>query len=180
MDISKNIVVVGDFTDDLLNDNKHYLKDVLLINSLQNVINVPTRGHTLLDPILVPLEYSVLDKGVFELPALISDHKATFLTIPFDYPLTSTYKRRVWLYKRGNYQELKEKVESYDWNFVNDAPVNDVAKLFEDTFLGLVNECILSKEVTIHTDDKPWYDHEIRKYSRQRDRDRLTLLTVRC
>ena len=176
----KNIVVVGDFTDDLLNDNKHYLKDVLLINSLQNVINVPTRGHTLLYPILVPLEYSVLDKGVFELPALISDHKATFLTIPFDYPLTSTYKRRVLLYKRGNYQELKEKVESYDWNFVNDVPVNDVAKLFEDTFLGLVNECILSKEVTIHTDDKPWYDHEIQKYSRQRDRDRLTLLTVRC
>ena len=85
----------------------------------------------------MPLEYPVLDKGVFELPALISDHKATFITIPIDYPITSTYKRGVWLYKRGTYQELKEKVESYDWNFINDAPVNDVAKLFKDTFLGL-------------------------------------------
>ena len=176
MDISKNILVVGDFNDDLLNDNKHYLKDVLLINSLQNVINVPTRGHTLLDPILVPLEYPVLDKGELELPALISNHKATFLTIPFDYPITFTYKRRVCLYKKGIYQELKEKVESYDWNFINDAPVNDIAELFEDTFLGLVNECIPSKEVTIHTDDKPWYDHEIRKYSRQRDRLRKKAL----
>ena len=32
MDISKNNVVVGDFNDDLLKDNKYYLKDVLLIN----------------------------------------------------------------------------------------------------------------------------------------------------
>ena len=111
-----------------------------------------------------------------DLPPVISDHKAPFITIPFDYPISSSYKRLVWLYNRGNYQELKEKIESYDWNFINDAPMNDVAKRFENAFLSLVNKCIPSKEVTIHTDDKPWYDFEIKKHSRLRDRLRRKAL----
>ena len=110
----------------------------------------------------MPIEHSVLDKGVLDFPPLISDHMATDITVPFDYPLTSSYKRVVWLYKRGNYKQLQENIESYDWNFINDAPIDDVAKIFEDTFLGLVNDCIPSKEVTIHTDDKPWYDSVIK------------------
>ena len=106
LEISKNVIIVGDFNEDLLNDSKHYLKDVLLINAFHNIVTEPTRGHALLDPILVPLEHSILDKGVLELPALISDHKAPFITIPFDYPVSSSYKRLVWLYNRGNYQFL--------------------------------------------------------------------------
>ena len=170
LNISKNVIIVGDFNEDLLNSTKHYLKDVLLINSLHNVINEPTRGQALLDTILVPFEYSVLDKGGLGLPTLISDHKATFVTVPFDYPVSSSYKRLVWLYKRGNYQQLKEYIEFYDWNFINDAPIDDVAKLFQDAFLGLVKDCTPSKEVTIHPEDKPWYDSVIKTHSRLRDK----------
>ena len=54
--------------------------------------------------------------------------------------------------------------------------MNDVAKRFENAFLSLVNKCIPSKEVTIHTDDKPWYDFEIEKHSRLRDRLRRKAL----
>ena len=95
----------------------------MLINTFQIIVTEPTRGHALLDPIYIPLEHSTLDKGVLELPALISDHKAPFITIPFDYPVSSSYKRLVWLYIRGNYQELNEKINSYDWNFIKDAPI---------------------------------------------------------
>ena len=176
LDISQNVIIVGDFNDDLLNDNKHYLKDVLLINSFRNIIEEPTRDFALLDPILIPSEYSVLDKGVVDLPRSISDHKATFITIPFEYPVSTSYKRLVWLYSRGNYQELRDKIETHDWTFINDAPIDDVAKKFEEAFLGLVNECIPSKLVTIHTDDKPWYDFTIRKHSRLRDKLRKEAL----
>ena len=65
---------------------------------------------------------------------------------------------------------MNEKINSYDLNFINDAPINEVAERFEGAFLSLVNECIPSKEVTIHTDDKPWYDFEIKEHSQQRDR----------
>ena len=96
LEISKNIIIVGDFNEDLLNDNKHYLKDVLLINSFHNIVNNPTRGQTLLDPTLVSFEDAVLDIGVFDLPSVFSDHNAPFITIPFEYPISSSYKRLVW------------------------------------------------------------------------------------
>ena len=35
--------------------------------------------------------------------------------------------------------------------------------LFGETFLKLVNECVPSKEITVRTDDRPWYDTEINK-----------------
>ena len=34
----------------------------------------------------------------------------------------------------------------------------------------MVKDCIPSKEVTIHTDDKPWYDSVIKTHSRLRDK----------
>ncbi|MEW8548105.1 MAG: reverse transcriptase family protein, partial [Candidatus Thiodiazotropha sp.] len=68
------------------------------------------------------------------------------------------------------YEALKTKINNYDWKFIIDTPIDEVSKLFEDTFLNLVNECVPSKEVTVRTDDKPWYDSEIRKFTRLRDR----------
>ena len=38
--------------EDLLNPNIHNLKDVLLLNSLHNIISEPTRQLALLDPLL--------------------------------------------------------------------------------------------------------------------------------
>ena len=61
-EISKNIIILGDFNEDVLNDTKHYLKDVLLINSLYNAIDVPTRGRALLDPIIIPFDQHVLTR----------------------------------------------------------------------------------------------------------------------
>ena len=91
------------------------------------------------------------------------------------YHLSIQYLRLI-LYSRGNYQELRDKIETHDWTFINDAPIDDVAKKFEEAFLGLVNECLPSKLVTIHTDDKPWYDFTIRKHSRLRDKLRKQAL----
>ena len=50
---SKYLIIVEDLNEDLLNPNFHNLKDVLLINSMMNVITEPTRQQAMLDPILV-------------------------------------------------------------------------------------------------------------------------------
>ena len=39
LEYSKNLIIVGDLNEDQLNPNFHNLKDVLLINSMSNVIN---------------------------------------------------------------------------------------------------------------------------------------------
>ena len=60
------------------------------------------------------------DCGVIDTPANISDHKVTFLIIPFEYDeyeIHNTYTRLVWLYKRANFDDLRYKITNYDWNF---------------------------------------------------------------
>jgi len=39
-----------------------------------------------------------------------------------------------------------------------------------------MNQCIQSKVVTIRPNDKPWYDSEIRRFSKYRDRQRRIAL----
>ena len=51
IDFTGNLVILGDLNEDLLNHSYHNLQDVLMVNSLKNIINVPTRGRALLDPL---------------------------------------------------------------------------------------------------------------------------------
>ena len=65
LDISPNIILLGDFNENLLNENLTHLKTIL-VNSLRNVITTPTRitahSSTLLDPIIIStLNFTNLD-----------------------------------------------------------------------------------------------------------------------
>ena len=90
---------MGDLNEDLLNSTFHHLKDIIVINSLMNVINTPTRGNALLDPILVPTDLEYSDCGTFTLPQAITDHRATYISIPFPYQTQPCFERTIWLYK---------------------------------------------------------------------------------
>ena len=61
--------------------NFHNLKDLLLINSMINVITEPTRQHAILDPIIIPEDFPFVDSGVIDVPNNISDHKATYIKL---------------------------------------------------------------------------------------------------
>ena len=98
MDISRNIIIMGDFNEDLLNSNNQNLKNVLLINSLNNVITEPTRDRALLNPVLTSFDQTVLDSGILQVPPEISDHCANFITIPSEYSLHYTFKRKIWIW----------------------------------------------------------------------------------
>ena len=137
---------------------------------LNNVITEPTRDRALLDPVLTSFDQTVLDSGILQVPPEISDHCATFITIPFEYSLHYTFKRKIWIYKQANYLELETKINIFDWSPLQFLPLDEAVLFFNHSFLSLVNECIPSKEVTVRSDDKPWNDTEIRKYSRKRDR----------
>ena len=62
------------------------------------------------------------------------------------------------------------KINNFDWSSLHTLPLDEAVLFFNHSFLNLVNEFIPSKEVTVRSDDKPWYDTEIRKHSRKRDR----------
>ena len=111
-----------------------------------------------------------LDAGTFTVPDHISDHSATYITLPFQYEPKSPFKRTVWLYNHADYNALNAKVSEFDWSCLSHGSVNEASNLFNDIFVEMVKSCIPSKLVTVRSDDKPWYNSEIRKTSRKRDR----------
>lgn len=170
LDTSRNIILLGDMNEDLLNLNYHNLKDVLIVNSMQNTVLEATRLGAILDPIIIPEDMSYLKSGTLGVPPSISDHKATFINIPFSYECHSTYERLIWIYKNADFSLLKQKVSSFDWNSLLTGTLDEACNLFTKTFLNFIKECIPSKYVLIRPNDKPWYDSEIRHFSRTRDR----------
>ncbi|MCG8095193.1 MAG: hypothetical protein JAZ17_16505 [Candidatus Thiodiazotropha endolucinida] len=170
LDISKNLIILGDLNEDLLNSNFHNLKDLITINSLQNIIHESTRQQAILDPILIPDDMPYLDSGVLETPNVISDHNATFVRISFHYSCQATFKRLVWLYRNADFQQLKALISNYDWSVLAEGSVNDACVKFTDVFLEFVRLCIPSKVVTVRPNDKPWFDSDIRHFIRIRNK----------
>lgn len=68
---------------------------------------------TLIDPILVIRDVSVFDSGVQDVHHTISDNKATILYIYLC--LNSPYKRKVWLYKKADYDKLNLLITHTGW-----------------------------------------------------------------
>lgn len=172
MEYSPNIVILGDLNEDLLNENYRHLHDVLLTNSLQNIITESTRGRALLNPIIAPEDLTVYDSGTISNPTQISDHSATFLILPHNYSISAAYRRRCWFYKRANFNQLEENLRSFDLECLKAGSVNDSCELFTDKSMDFVNSSIPHDDVTIRPNDKPWYDSEIRRHYRKRDRQR--------
>ena len=175
LDISKDIIIVGDLNDDLLNPNCRHLKNIMLLNNLSNVITEPTRvthsSATLLDPILVSDSIKSLNEGTIDVPPEISDHKCTFIFLPFIVITSPNMKRKVWFYKHADFDKLNDKIANTDWNFItNLGCINQICLKFTDLIVKYMGECIPSKDVTIRPNDKPWYNSDIRTHSRQRDR----------
>ena len=108
-DFTSNIIFLGDMNEDLLNLRLHNLKDVLLLNSLQNIIDEPTHKLVLLDPIILHEDMSPLNQGIIIVPPEISDHSAIYVHVPFEYHLNGTFTRNVWMYKFANYELLNKK-----------------------------------------------------------------------
>ena len=141
--ISKNVIIMGDLNKDLLNSTFHHLNDIIVVNSMMNVINIPTRGNALLDPILVPTDLEYSDCGTCTLPQAITDHCATYISIHFPYQTQPCSERTIWLYKRANYELLNQKVSDYNWNVLLNGSVDESCATFTRIFIDIVSQCIL-------------------------------------
>ena len=130
----------------------------------------PTRLGAILDSILISEDIDYIKSGVISVSPPISDHKEAFFNLPFSYQCQSSYERLVWMYKRENFELLKQKIQNYEWTFLSNASLDEACNLFTNTFLNFVKESIRSKYITVRPKDKPWYDSDIRHISRVRDR----------
>ena len=176
LEFSNRIIIVGDINEDQLNLNNHKFKDILMLNNMSNVICDPTRvsqtSSTLIDPIAITSNIHCLHAGTFNTDKRYSDHYGTFIYFKADFVSRAPFKRRVWNYKEANFTLLNEKILTTDWTFISNTDIDTATEEFTKTLITLAQSCIPTRFVTIRPNDKPWYNSEIRRTSRQRDRQR--------
>ena len=68
------------------------------------------------DRSILPDDMIHIDSGVLPVPPNVSDHDATYITIPFPYCLHTSYERKVWLYNKADYTLFNEQITAFDWN----------------------------------------------------------------
>lgn len=177
-DENNNIICLGDLNKNFQNELPNHIKDIFIINGLVNVINKPTHfdsrtGSTsLIDPILITDSVPMIDCDTLPIDRNVSDHDGTYVSISCGYSTGKTYKRNVWDYKNGNYEAMKDEIRLTNWEHLIDSEpdINLSCSKFADRFLKIARSNIPTKQVTIRNDDKVWYDSELRRESRIRDR----------
>ena len=168
----QNLIIIGDFNENLLDPRKcKNIHSILNTYNLNQLIDKPTRvtpySSSLIDLILTSDSLNCIDKGVIE--PFCSDHCAVYFTTNFVKTTIPSYKRKIWLYDRGDYQVYRDKLENADWDFDNlsiDEKINKVnSNIFEAAEFAIPN-----KEVTIRPKDQPWMHNDVRKAMRKRGR----------
>ena len=157
------IVLVGDFNDDLLNPNKHHLKDIINHFSFHQLVDAPTRSthntNTLLDPIIVG-DHNLF-RNVTVLPPNCSDHNPILAKIE-QCTTRSSHKRKIRLYKHANWTSLKRDLSNQNWNELTALSLDEAVEYFNSILITKCDQYIPHKSVRFSSKDKAWITGEIK------------------
>ena len=173
---SQYVVITGDLNIDLLTNHENRLVNLIRLHGLKNLITEPTRisntRQSLLDPILVSTHCDIHDSFVIPVNRLMSDHEATIVFVKFPLNCNKTYKRLVYDYKNADFETCNECISSFNWETILsiDNSMDKNCQNFTDKFIEFIKKCVPQKEVIIRPKDKIWFNSELRKEIRKRDR----------
>ena len=175
----ENSIQLGDINEDQLNPQNHKLNDIMALNNFRNLIACPTRvfngRSTCIDPIVVSSGIDVVSQGVMDVPNNISVHYSTYAYVKINIHNQSEKTRKVWKYSSADFNTFNVLILNHDWSFLHNGSVDEVVDSFTKSFMSLAQQCIPNYIATIRENVKPWYNSEIRKLSRKRDRKKMRL-----
>ena len=173
----KDIIITGDFNFDMLKTpTAKKVYDLCAEYSLTQMINEPTHfdknSSSLIDLLLVGNNNSVLLSGVGDpfLNQPIKYHCPVYGIFKFSKPKRQSFQRFVWRYEQGNYNLLRQKAASFNWNTLKHQDINVYAKALVDKILEFSKQSIPNKVVTIRPSEPTWMNSNIRKHIRKRKR----------
>jgi hypothetical protein len=109
------------------------------------------------------------------MPSEISDHDAAVAFLKCPKSTSCSFTKKSWQYENIDLELFNNKMDEINWNekigFLND--VDDMVEEFTKLFLDIARQCIPTKTITVRDYDKPWFNNEIRKDIRLRDRLRI-------
>ena len=172
-----DIIIIGDFNLDMNKPNtSNKINNICQQYNLHQLIREPThfteRSSSIIDLILVSDPRNLLLSGVGD-PFLNQDiryHCPIYAVYKFLKPHAKSIKRHIWMYKNGNYDNLKEKFRNSDWESFAHENIDNYAENITDHIMQLTSECVPNKYVNIRQTDPPWMHNELRKLMRKRKR----------
>lgn len=168
-----NIIVTGDFNINVQHTSNKLSRLISSYNGHQ-LINSPTHftetTSSTIDIIFVKSADNVIKGFVSDpfIPNLTRFHCPVVCVLKCNKSKPSNYKRRIWLYDQGNYDEFRNQLSSKDWSFINNDNTDAVADEIADTILKCASNTIPNKIVTIRPNDLPHINNNIRKLIKTR------------
>ena len=88
-----------------------------------------------------------------------------------------SFQRNIWLYDHADVVRFSERIRETDWNeMFNIKDIDEMCNLFTNKVIEIAKDCIPSKRVTIRGNDKPWFNNQLRKEIRLRDKLRKKVI----
>ena len=126
----------------------------------------------LLYPVIVSNIDIVVDSEVIEVDRSISDHNATLINIKIPYSIKKTSMRKVWQYKHADRLKLNDTISEFQWEpYLKECTDIDImSSSFTQKYLEIISRNIPSKMIQVRPSDKPWFNSDIKREIRIRDR----------
>ncbi|MEW8546337.1 MAG: endonuclease/exonuclease/phosphatase family protein [Candidatus Thiodiazotropha sp.] len=172
-----DVIVTGDFNYNLLNDvTNRKIFSICQQFSMHQFITEPTHftenSNSLLDIILVSNKHSVITCGVGD-PFLTQDiryHCPIYGILKFTKPKFKSFEREIWSYDRGDYDLLREKATTTNWDLFQDNDIDTYARNVTNHIKDISKQCIPNKTIRVRPLEPPWITSNIKKHIRKRKR----------
>ena len=125
-----------------------------------------------MDLILVNKPESVLVCGVGE-PVLEQNIRyccPVFAIFTFCKPNISSFKRHMWFYDPGNYNDFRQHLSNTDWDLLQNDDINVWVPHFTNYLLDTCKQFIPNRVVTVRPNDLRWFTSDLKRLIRKRKR----------
>ena len=105
----------------------------------------------------------VTDSEVISVNRDIRDHDATLINIKIPCLLKRSYMRKVWLYKKADFNKINNEILKFQWEqFLHKGTdIEDLSNRFTHKCLEMFGRGMPSRLVRIRLNSKPWFNSEI-------------------
>ena len=104
-------------------------------------------------------------------PVSSNDHCTVETTLTFKHSSSFTYQRQVWSYKTADIRGFKQALQAVDWDLCfHHKNIDLVYREWTKIVLRVAKQFIPNKVITVRLVDKPWYNGDLRRAKRKKDR----------
>ena len=97
-------------------------------------------------------------------------HCPIFGIFKFNKPKPSKFKRKIWRYDLGDFDALRQKFETLDWETIIHSNIDIYTSTITSCITELSNQFIPTREVCINPLEPPWMNNSLKNLIRKRKR----------